>query len=177
MIYHDISWHIMTFCHKDKNIIFVAKTRHYDILSRKFMITRLLIAFEDLLGSSIAPQVVPHCSKSSCGGTQSRKFPLDMSGRLWHRGSCRWWNIVRIGASHYFRGRSLWLSPVLCDYLSHWGESWVSGRFGTRIYVPDRGPRPKKPKLFSALFMAIYGVNLFKWHSVKGSGSSQNATF
>ena len=29
-------------------------------LSQKFMITRLLIAFEDLLGSSIAPQVMPH---------------------------------------------------------------------------------------------------------------------
>ena len=30
-------------------------------LSRKFMITRLSIAFEDLLGSLIAPQVMPHC--------------------------------------------------------------------------------------------------------------------
>ena len=30
------------------------------------MITRLLIAFEDLLGSLIAPQVVPHWSESRC---------------------------------------------------------------------------------------------------------------
>ena len=39
--------------------IFVAKTRNYDILSRKFMITRSSIAFVDFLGSSIAPQVMP----------------------------------------------------------------------------------------------------------------------
>ena len=32
------------------------------ILSQKFMLTRLLIAFEDLLASSIASQVVPPCS-------------------------------------------------------------------------------------------------------------------
>ena len=31
-------------------------------LSRKFMITRSSIAFEDFLGSSIAPQVMPPCS-------------------------------------------------------------------------------------------------------------------
>ena len=31
-------------------------------LSRKSMITRLSIAFEDFLGSSIAPQVMPPCS-------------------------------------------------------------------------------------------------------------------
>ena len=30
-------------------------------LSRKSMITRLSIAFEDFLGSSIAPQVMPPC--------------------------------------------------------------------------------------------------------------------
>ena len=41
--------------------IFVAKTRNYDILSRKFMITRSSIAFVDFLGSSIAPQVMPPC--------------------------------------------------------------------------------------------------------------------
>ena len=45
-----------------KNIIFFAKTLNNNIfLSRKFMITHLSIAFEDLLGSSIAPQVMPHC--------------------------------------------------------------------------------------------------------------------
>ena len=40
-------------------------------LSRKFMITRSSIAFEDFLGSSIAPQVMPpwlhpHVCKSAC---------------------------------------------------------------------------------------------------------------
>ena len=59
MIYLDISWHIMTFCHKNKKHHFVAKACNYGIW-RKFMITRFSIAFEDLLASSIAPQVVPH---------------------------------------------------------------------------------------------------------------------
>ena len=35
MTYHEISWHIMTFCHKYKNIIFVAKMRNYDIIVAK----------------------------------------------------------------------------------------------------------------------------------------------
>ena len=42
-----------------KNIIFVAKTQNYGIFSRTFMITRFSIAFEDLLVSSIALQVLP----------------------------------------------------------------------------------------------------------------------
>ena len=33
-------------------------------LSRKFIITRSSIAFEDFLGSSIAPQVMPPCNSS-----------------------------------------------------------------------------------------------------------------
>ena len=44
---------------KDKTPIFVAKTRIYDILPQKFMITHSSITFEDFLGSSIAPQVMP----------------------------------------------------------------------------------------------------------------------
>ena len=34
-----------------------------DFFSRKFMITRLSIAFEDFPGSSIASQVMPPCGK------------------------------------------------------------------------------------------------------------------
>ena len=68
--HHNIAWksrHIMTFCHK--NIILCrenAQWRHLcrkraitTFLPQKFMITRSLIAFEDLLASSIAPQVMP----------------------------------------------------------------------------------------------------------------------
>ena len=39
----------------------VAKTGNYGIFVAKFMITCSSIAFEDLLASSIAPQVMPHC--------------------------------------------------------------------------------------------------------------------
>ena len=50
----------MTFCHKDKKHHFCRKnTQLRNFLSRKFRITHLSIAFEDLLGSSIAPQVMP----------------------------------------------------------------------------------------------------------------------
>ena len=41
-------------------------------LLRTFMITRLSIAFEDLLGSSIAPQVLPHWALVEYG-LQSKK--------------------------------------------------------------------------------------------------------
>ena len=44
---------------KIKNIIFVAKTAVMAFLSQKIMITRSSIAFEDLLVSSIASQVMP----------------------------------------------------------------------------------------------------------------------
>ena len=43
---------------KDKRPIFCRKNAQ---LRRKFMITRSSIAFEDFLGSSIAPQVMPPC--------------------------------------------------------------------------------------------------------------------
>ena len=56
LIYHDISWH---FVMKIKNIILSRKHVIMVFLSRKFMITRLSIAFEDFLGSLIAPQVMP----------------------------------------------------------------------------------------------------------------------
>ena len=42
-------------------------------LSRKFMITRSSIAFEDFLGSSIAPQVMPPCLTVS-NSTNSSQF-------------------------------------------------------------------------------------------------------
>ena len=38
---------------------FVAKKHNYDIFVTKLMIMRSSIAFEDLLASSIAPQVMP----------------------------------------------------------------------------------------------------------------------
>ena len=52
----------MTFCHKNKKTSFLLQKRTITaFLSRKFMIMCLLIAYEDLLGSSIAPQVMPSC--------------------------------------------------------------------------------------------------------------------
>ena len=50
----------MTFCHKNEKPQFLSRKHAVTaFLSRKFMITRSLIAFEDLLASSIAPQVAP----------------------------------------------------------------------------------------------------------------------
>ena len=46
--------------YKTKTSFLSQKRAITTFLLRKFMITRLLIAFEDLLGSSIAPQVMPH---------------------------------------------------------------------------------------------------------------------
>ena len=58
MIYRYISWHFVI---KIKITSFWLRKRAITtLLSRKFIITRLSIAFEDLLGSSIAPQVMPH---------------------------------------------------------------------------------------------------------------------
>ena len=51
MIYHDIS----------KTPFLLQKHAITAFLSRKFMITRSSIVFENLLASSIAPQVMPHC--------------------------------------------------------------------------------------------------------------------
>ena len=42
-----------------KNLIFVAKTRNYDIFVAKIYDTHLSIAFEDFPGSSKASQVMP----------------------------------------------------------------------------------------------------------------------
>ena len=41
-------------------------------LSRKFMITRSSIAFEDFLGSSIAPQVMPPWFIQGCEASEQR---------------------------------------------------------------------------------------------------------
>ena len=49
----------MIFCHKIKNIIFVAKTRSYDIFFAEIYDYVLIDSFEDMLASSIAPQVMP----------------------------------------------------------------------------------------------------------------------
>ena len=64
MTYHEISWHIMTFSHKNKEHYFLSR-KHATFLLRKFIIARLSTAFEDLLGSSMAPQVMPHCLRQS----------------------------------------------------------------------------------------------------------------
>jgi len=56
------SWHIMTFCHKNKKHHFFACMHAIRaFLLQKFVITRFSIAFEDLLASSIAPQVMSPC--------------------------------------------------------------------------------------------------------------------
>ena len=61
-IYIYISYiYIYMYINRIKPPIFVAKTRNYDIFVAKIIITRLSVAFEDLLGSSITPQAVPHC--------------------------------------------------------------------------------------------------------------------
>ena len=56
MTYHDKSWHFVI---KIENNFLLRKRAITSFLSRKFMITRSSIAFEDFLGSSIAPQVMP----------------------------------------------------------------------------------------------------------------------
>ena len=45
---------------KLKNVIFVAESRNYNIFVAKIYDYVLIKNFEDLLGSSIAPQVMPH---------------------------------------------------------------------------------------------------------------------
>ena len=58
IIYHDISRHQKL----KKETSFLSRKRAITVfLSRKFMITRSSIVFEDLLASSIAPQVMPPC--------------------------------------------------------------------------------------------------------------------
>ena len=52
-------------CKLNKNLIYVAKRTITTFLSRKLMITRLSIAFEDFPGSSIASQVMPPCLDES----------------------------------------------------------------------------------------------------------------
>ena len=47
---------------KTKTSFLLQKRAITTFLSRKFMITRLSIAFEDFLGSSIASQVMPPCN-------------------------------------------------------------------------------------------------------------------
>ena len=49
----------MIFCHKIKNIIFVAKTRSHDIFVAEIYDYVLIDSVEDMLASSIAPQVMP----------------------------------------------------------------------------------------------------------------------
>ena len=57
-IYNDISWCIMTY---HDILLLKLKKHHQSIQWRHLMITRFLIAFEDLLASSLAPQVMPPC--------------------------------------------------------------------------------------------------------------------
>ena len=61
MTNHDISWHFAV--KKLKTSLLSRKRSVTAFLSQKFTITRSSIAFEDLLASSIAPQVMPHCSE------------------------------------------------------------------------------------------------------------------
>ena len=69
---------------KIKNIIFVAKTAVMAFLSQKIMITRSSIAFEDLLVSSIASQVMPpwnipqHIFGESCCYVSNKKFGVSL---------------------------------------------------------------------------------------------------
>ena len=75
MIYHDISFHIMTICYENKKTSFLSQKRPITTFSSlKVMITHLLIAFEDLLGSSIALQVVPHWSLDISFERDKKKF-------------------------------------------------------------------------------------------------------
>ena len=54
----------MTYYHKNqKRHFFVKKRVDTAFLSKKFMITRSSLAFEDLLASSIAPQAMPPRAK------------------------------------------------------------------------------------------------------------------
>ena len=73
------SWYIMTFCHKNKKHNFFANCAITTFLSRKFMITRSSIAFENFLGSSIAPQVMPPWTVLTLGvGGRQFKRVLDL---------------------------------------------------------------------------------------------------
>ena len=62
MTNHDISWFIMTFCHKNQKHHFVANAQLRHFFRENSMTTRSPIAFEDLLASSITPQVMPPCT-------------------------------------------------------------------------------------------------------------------
>ena len=63
MTNHDISWYVIIYHEilswKSKTSYMSLKPAVRAFLSQKFMITRSSIVFEDLLASSIAPQVMP----------------------------------------------------------------------------------------------------------------------
>ena len=79
-------------------------------LSQKFMITRLSIAFEDFLGSSIAPQDMPPCDRQD---SQFFKFYL------------RKHQIATFLAKH-------WEWGILCSYL------WKNCQFSTQEQINSR---------------------------------------
>ena len=98
MTYQDTSWQIMTYYDISK-IIFVENSQLRHFCCEIFFITRLSIAFEDLLASSIAPQVLPApvCANALKEGVQ-----------IWTGAVCKarnqtsdcWHNLKSIWSTH-----------------------------------------------------------------------------
>ena len=95
---------------------------------------------------NLNPVGISHPRSRPCQ-TWSRKELLDPGGRLWH--SCNWnvSHFVFLPSAMYqfLKVSTVWdkRANVYYYYLLHPEGNGVSGSVGTRIYVPDRGPRPK----------------------------------
>ena len=104
------------------------------ILSRKSMITRLSIAFEDFLGSSIASQVMPSCLKHNLFVAIWIFVAIyTLFGRLWTEKL--FFCFFLGGGWHTFRMIAL-VPSKLKEKFDVWGMkrwwSWKQGKYETR---------------------------------------------
>ena len=99
----------------------MAKTCNYDVLSRKFMITCLSTAFEDFLGTSIAPQVMPPWSRGADSESRERNLRDRHRCVLQDRHHLPTYDI------HHIRCRQIMIlsEPNTCSSF-HWAQKfWV----------------------------------------------------
>ena len=115
MTYHDI------LSYKLNTSFFVAKVRNYGIF-----ITCLSIAFEDLLTSPIAPQVVPPCRK-----WQGQKQPKKEMMRLWWKyndSTCSFFSRKKLSPIYEILSEDF--SALKVCWLKKWQVHCIAGMIG-----------------------------------------------
>ena len=142
MKYHDISWHFVI---KIKTSFCCGNEQLWHFLSWKFMIPRLLIAFEDLLGSSIAPQVMPHWHKAHLA---------------YNRPLCS----QQLGKSRLILAHSILLSiySIIDQYQQAWVWSESAGRSDPplgRLHVPGGASQSSGESTYRLHFLSCNSLS------------------